>query len=407
MNYEGMFSARLENLISAALQDGVLTDQEREIIRKRAEKEGEDWDEVEMIINARLEEMRPLEKEGTPVKGTGISAPKEGYYITTEGEKIVIPNDEDLRIMPPKLCYKYTHIKKIVFQSSLRAIGEKAFYECENLEEIIFPVSIVEIGSCAFCNCLSLKKIDFSQCTQLEIIGELAFLGCDSLKEVILPASVKEIGDGAFSSSNIDKFDITKCNLTTLDGGICSNNTRLKELRIPDTVECINRSFVGKFNTIIMPASLKEIQPELVQGYTQALKTIDFSKVTQLRTIPSNFIADFPEKLRELIIPNGVIEIEDDAFTYSKIVKLFLPPTLETIGDWRISLNREIFCFSPALEKLESIVYDYETIKQHAVLYVLPQYLDKYIAQRNAERIPEHILEIAVIPDEYMYYYDN
>ena len=53
-----LFSARLEALIAAALQDGVLTDKEREILKRRVEKEGEDWDEVEMIIEARLAEMQ-------------------------------------------------------------------------------------------------------------------------------------------------------------------------------------------------------------------------------------------------------------------------------------------------------------------------------------------------------------
>lgn len=53
-----LFSQRLEALISAALQDGELTDKERELLKRRVEKEGEDWDEVEMIIDARLAEMK-------------------------------------------------------------------------------------------------------------------------------------------------------------------------------------------------------------------------------------------------------------------------------------------------------------------------------------------------------------
>ena len=57
-NVSGIFSDRLEALIAAALQDGVLTDKERELLKRRAEKEGEDWDEVEMIIEARLAEMQ-------------------------------------------------------------------------------------------------------------------------------------------------------------------------------------------------------------------------------------------------------------------------------------------------------------------------------------------------------------
>ena len=56
--FSGLFSPRLEALINSALQDGVLTDQEKAILKKRAEKEGEDWDEVEMIINSRLPRTR-------------------------------------------------------------------------------------------------------------------------------------------------------------------------------------------------------------------------------------------------------------------------------------------------------------------------------------------------------------
>ena len=55
----GIFSERLEAMIEATLRDGVLTDKERELLKKRVEKEGEDWDEVEMIIEARLAEKQP------------------------------------------------------------------------------------------------------------------------------------------------------------------------------------------------------------------------------------------------------------------------------------------------------------------------------------------------------------
>jgi hypothetical protein len=44
----------LEKLIDFALADDVITDKEREIIRKKAEKLGEDPDEAEMILEAKL-----------------------------------------------------------------------------------------------------------------------------------------------------------------------------------------------------------------------------------------------------------------------------------------------------------------------------------------------------------------
>ena len=47
-----MFSERLEKLIQSSLQDGILTDQEKAAIIKRAKAEGEDIDEVEIYIDS-------------------------------------------------------------------------------------------------------------------------------------------------------------------------------------------------------------------------------------------------------------------------------------------------------------------------------------------------------------------
>lgn len=49
-----MFSQRLEALIKSAFQDGVLTQKEKEILIRRAEKEGEDPDEFEMLLDERI-----------------------------------------------------------------------------------------------------------------------------------------------------------------------------------------------------------------------------------------------------------------------------------------------------------------------------------------------------------------
>ncbi len=77
VNTGGYFSDRLEALIAAALQDGVLTDKERELLKRRAEKEGEDWDEVEMILEARLAEMQ-AEKDMVPASTPPIDAVESG-----------------------------------------------------------------------------------------------------------------------------------------------------------------------------------------------------------------------------------------------------------------------------------------------------------------------------------------
>jgi len=50
-----MFSKELENLIQATLEDGVLEDNEKAALIKRAQKEGVDLDELEIYINSLLQ----------------------------------------------------------------------------------------------------------------------------------------------------------------------------------------------------------------------------------------------------------------------------------------------------------------------------------------------------------------
>ena len=51
-----MYSDKIEQLIKAALADGVLTDKEKQILFKRAQEEGIDLDEFEMVLDSRLYE---------------------------------------------------------------------------------------------------------------------------------------------------------------------------------------------------------------------------------------------------------------------------------------------------------------------------------------------------------------
>ena len=60
-----MFSEDLNKLIEASLVDGVITDQERAVIRKRALLEGADPDEVDLMLDA---EVQKISKKASPEK---------------------------------------------------------------------------------------------------------------------------------------------------------------------------------------------------------------------------------------------------------------------------------------------------------------------------------------------------
>ncbi len=524
-NDSGLFSARLEALINSALQDGVLTEQEKAILKKRAEAEGEDWDEVEMIISARLAEKQREKtetKENIPhTTSQTQKVVKEAKYPQENrnsdnqivGSLVMASNDEKTLVIQEGIIqinqndYNFSHIENVIFPSTLKVIGSRAFEKCNNLEvfdfsqcpqlevisdhafsnclnlkKIIFPPSLktlgeyafensinlefadfstceqlMEIEKCAFQNCKKLTTLDFSHCISLSKFHEEALYGCDNvhlidfsgcqclsfqyldvpidnLEKIILPSGQKGLDYYKYWGDYINVVDISHVNIKRISTEFCE--VKMKEIIIPDSVEVItNGSFDNCTNlkTIVMPASLKEIKGALGKRMGM-LKKIDFSKVKNLKTIPTKFLgwSCDCEKLKELIIPQGVKEIEDNALDgLYKMKRLFLPPTLESIGD----LGHEklsIYCFSPSLEELEPIVYGWddedddedddvnwddeednledkkeEKKKMKINLYVLPQYIDKYIAQRRAERIPEEILVIQEIPDEYRFYYDN
>ena len=85
-----MFSKELEEIIEAALADGVLTDKERAVLHKRAQAEGVDPDELDVVIDGRLAKMKKQEdwlrpappKEATNQKyGNVLKCPSCGAQV--------------------------------------------------------------------------------------------------------------------------------------------------------------------------------------------------------------------------------------------------------------------------------------------------------------------------------------
>ena len=70
-----MYNEKIEGLIKAALADGVLTEKEKQVLFKRAQAEGIDLDEFEMVLDAKLVELQKAEKEKA-----AKSAPKSDKF---------------------------------------------------------------------------------------------------------------------------------------------------------------------------------------------------------------------------------------------------------------------------------------------------------------------------------------
>lgn len=74
---EAMYSPKIEKLINMALADGELTEKEKQVLFKKAEAEGIDLDEFEMVLEAKLYERT---KNSAPALQTQQAAPKSDKF---------------------------------------------------------------------------------------------------------------------------------------------------------------------------------------------------------------------------------------------------------------------------------------------------------------------------------------
>lgn len=133
-----MFSKEMEALIEATLQDGVLTDQEKAVLVKRAQKEGIDVDELDVYIQSLLQKRQQeqiekrnqqeeeLEKE--KAKAIGPVCPKCGKQVAPLTLKC-------------ECGYEFTKKKEVSSVQRLMEKIEKTKSSKKNLDTItMFPV---------------------------------------------------------------------------------------------------------------------------------------------------------------------------------------------------------------------------------------------------------------------------
>ena len=82
--------------------------------------------------------------------------------------------------------------------ATLTKVGSKVFYQCGKISNVKLPASVKTVGDYAFAYC-GIGKLDMEE--GLEEIGEGAFLG-HKLREAAFPSTLKSIGNIAFHPEN-------------------------------------------------------------------------------------------------------------------------------------------------------------------------------------------------------------
>ena len=308
-----------------------------------------------------------------------------GAFTNSAGLKSITMN-EGLTEIKKGVFFECKNLVSVYVPKSVKAIRSYAFISCESLPEIdlanvtsigdnafnfcfslttvnggkAFPV--VTIGRRAFAACKSLRTIKFAD-DKLISIGEQAFMGCKSLETLTLPESLQTIGDEAFAETGLKVL---------YNNNPTPQKIKANVFRDVDFFHCVlyvpkgsksaykAHEVWSKFGQILEPGEIPAKMPAtgltVIDGITYYLNqdltaTIIADKNTQPKgklVLPSVFEYKgfeytlvaldrgalwWKDELTEIVIPNTVASIGEEAFYGCKnLQSVTLPTTLKSIG---------------------------------------------------------------------------
>ena len=269
----------------------------------------------------------------------------------------------------------------LTLPDSVQTIGAGAFQGCEKLSgDLTIPDSVVEIGEGAFRDCKNLNGT-LTLGKNLRTIGKEAFSGCAFTGSLTIPEGVTEIADSAFGAGiPLKKYGMFTGTLTlpstlkTIGAEAFAYTDFSGELLIPDGVTSIGANAFkecdGFGGLLPLPDSVKTVGEwafYLCKGFTGLKLSASLTKIEE-----RSFAHMYGLKT-EVVIPEGVTEIGEGAFSCSYMPSVRFPSTLKKIGKQAFCLtfgltNYSTITFPNGLEVIEDEAFDSCYFKKAIVL---------------------------------------
>ena len=217
-------------------------------------------------------------------------------------------------------------------------LGDQVFRETGVVEVCLSGVN--EVSKKCFFKCQCLKAISFSNLSEVDKFETKAF-SFSGIERLLIPWSVRKIGRKCFSGCHLLKELIFE------EGSLLETikekafmNTSIEQLHVPRGVQNIcGTSFYGVSNIVFADGSLLSISDGLLILDSQQLlvSVIGFSRDI---VIPSyirvlgrhSFYRKGHIHNVSCAVGSQLMKIEDDAFKYCQIDKLYVPRSFVSIG---------------------------------------------------------------------------
>ena len=346
---------------------------------------------------------------------TGAFAEEEGLYqyeVKADGTARIVYIDSSVEIaeIPAEMDgYKVTSIggevsfvggnlKRVILPDTIQSIEDYAFSNCFNLEAINIPDSVTSIGEGAMTDCRSLDRIRISQdhpyytyendmLVSRQDMTLMLYTGMEA-KNVEVPAGIKRIGRSAFEDRTASS--VTLPDSVTAVGDFAFRGVKgLREISIPDSVKSIGRqTFWGNdsLTAIRIPAGVTEMGYGSF-GCCRNLNSITIDPENPVYEMQGNMLVNTEKNLLyyhldkdegTVTIPEGIVEIEEDAFEWSeKLKEVIVPDSVKII-------NSSVFSGCSGME----------AIRLPEGLAGIPSYTFFYCTSLKSVTIPESVTAI-------------
>lgn len=313
------------------------------------------------------------------------------FHDNDSFEKVILP--QSLPNIGKDMFSGADRIKEVIMPLYADSIGDYSFYRCRSLEKVELPTNLIYIGPNAFretgiktiklpstVKTIGKRAFEYSTLTSINLedvksIGERAFNGAKELNCDINLSNIDSIPPHAFAGTNIHSVSLSST--LRIINDYAFDSTPIAKIELPETLEYIGTDafyYCRNLTEINVPSSIKQIGARAFDGtpWSNNLKsekgityisnvayqydsnykhngdTFSFRDGTVATSNGFSFPNEIKEKIKNLELPESLIEIGDGTFNGFKILgEVKLPSSLRRIGIEAFAYCPKFWCTLP------------------------------------------------------------
>ena len=236
-------------------------------------------------------------------------------------------------------------VTSLRFEEGIQSIGDSATYKTSALTEVVLPDSLGAIAGGNFNGCPLLTEITLP--ANLCYVGESCFAFDKALKSVTFTGPVPVFKNGSFRSLPSDFVlyvpdDQMEAYLRTLPEGLNVQPSGQNAV-IPDytPAECFDfdpgkgeiKLYSGAAVNVIVPPEIDGVSVTRIGDYAFNEGNLNIYQAVLPDTVKEIGYGCFRGSYVEsVILPEGLVKIDGDAFTYVSMSEFTLPASLKEVG---------------------------------------------------------------------------